>query len=547
VDARLVAAACLAAALTLAWRFLGFTGFNNDHYVNLARAYQILLGDWPVRDFVDPGLPLMYIVSATARAIGGPALVVEWSVVAGAFALGAACTMVAAARWSDSIAIAALATTLEVAINPRTFGYPKIVLYAAAALLILAAARFPTPRRTAALALLTAVAFLFRHDHGLFIGFGAVVTLLMANEGAGWRARLRRVGVFTAWVAAFLAPWALFVEIHMGLVNYFAQGIAFSQAEARFSSLRAIPWFGWSALDPPRSALSLSWLFYLFHALPFLCLAVVARRGRGGEAWPGETAAVVALSVIAVLVNSVFIRDSLEGRMPDAVVPAVLLGSWLLGLLLRSRPLRYPGRTVLATVVLIVTCGAVFQAADVREQMGRAGLLAGPRGVRLRAADLWDRLGKRLPDRDLVPGRYSRALLPFLDYVHRCTLPGDRLMMTGLFPEVYVLTERGFAGGQVGFMPGIYTSKPDQAQTIARLARQSVPFVVVVSQYEADVRTQMPDLFGYIDGRYVPMVHIPVPETLGVEVYVERRRESRGPDPLTAWPCFSDPRSGGRT
>ncbi|HEY6362182.1 MAG TPA: hypothetical protein VIX63_13810 [Vicinamibacterales bacterium] len=536
--APLAAAACLAAAFAVTWRFLGFTGFNNDHYVHLARAYQIWLGDWPVRDFEDPGMPLMYAVSAAARAIGGSALVTEWSVVTAAYALAAACTIVAAARLSGSMAIAALVTILEVAINPRSFGYPKLLLYAVAALVILSAARHPTAWRTAALALITAVAFLFRHDHGLFIGSGSLVTLLLANEPAGWRPRLGRIGVFAVWLTVFLAPWALFVESQIGLVDYFAGAVAFSRAEATIASLRAMPRFGWSVLDATGNALS--WLFYLFHALPFVCLAVVGHRRRSGEAWPGESAAIVALSLIAMLVNATFMRDSLEGRIPDAVVPAMLLGAWLLGLTVRgSQPLWQP-RTAFAAVLVLATCWAVFQAADVRGQLSRAGVLAGPGAVRVRAADLWDRLGKRLPDRDLVPSRYSRAMLPFLEYIHRCTRPDDRLMMTGLFPEVYVLAERGFAGGHVAFMPDVYTSKADQARTITRLGRQSVPFVLVVSQYEHDLRAEMPDLAAYLDERYVPMAHIPVPETLGVQVYVERRRQSWGIDPLTAWPCFSD-------
>jgi hypothetical protein len=50
-----VIAAAVAAFASASWRFLSFSGFNNDHYVHVARAYQILLGEWPVRDFVDPG------------------------------------------------------------------------------------------------------------------------------------------------------------------------------------------------------------------------------------------------------------------------------------------------------------------------------------------------------------------------------------------------------------------------------------------------------------------------------------------------------------
>src|SRR5688572_27814456 len=46
-------AAAGACAATLAWRFLTFTGFTNDHYAHLALAQQWLLGDRPVRDFTD--------------------------------------------------------------------------------------------------------------------------------------------------------------------------------------------------------------------------------------------------------------------------------------------------------------------------------------------------------------------------------------------------------------------------------------------------------------------------------------------------------------
>ena len=54
--------AALAVALGMccfAYRYLAYSGFPNDHFVTLSRAQQILLGEVPVRDFVDPGLPLM--------------------------------------------------------------------------------------------------------------------------------------------------------------------------------------------------------------------------------------------------------------------------------------------------------------------------------------------------------------------------------------------------------------------------------------------------------------------------------------------------------
>ena len=49
-----------------AFRWLSMGAIENDHFVALARAHQILHGDWPVRDFTDPGQPLAYLLSAGA-------------------------------------------------------------------------------------------------------------------------------------------------------------------------------------------------------------------------------------------------------------------------------------------------------------------------------------------------------------------------------------------------------------------------------------------------------------------------------------------------
>ena len=44
-----------------------------------------------------------------------------------------------------------------------------------------------------------------------------------------------------------------------------------------------------------------------------------------------------ALVVSAVLVNLNFLRDPLAARLPDVIVPAVLVGAWLTGKALRMQ------------------------------------------------------------------------------------------------------------------------------------------------------------------------------------------------------------------
>ena len=73
-------------------------------------------------------------------------------------------------RLSGSLAIALLVTVFEVLIFPRSYSYPKMLVYGAGAWVMLGLARQPSRRRIVVTAFAVAVAFLFRHDHGLFMG-----------------------------------------------------------------------------------------------------------------------------------------------------------------------------------------------------------------------------------------------------------------------------------------------------------------------------------------------------------------------------------------
>ena len=68
-----IAIAMAVAVATFAFRFLSFRDFANDHFMQLAWAQQLLFGAIPSRDFVDPGYPLTYTLSAAAQLLlAGP-------------------------------------------------------------------------------------------------------------------------------------------------------------------------------------------------------------------------------------------------------------------------------------------------------------------------------------------------------------------------------------------------------------------------------------------------------------------------------------------
>ena len=329
-----------------------------------------------------------------------------------------------------------------------------------------------------------------------------------------------------------LLPWALFVQLNGGLIPYLQSSAAFSRAEGAATAL-------------PTLALRVSpevWLFYLFRILPVACAFLAWRRLRGGlDRWPGEAVAVIAIAFMAALANSGFLRDTLKARLPDAIVPAVLLGAWLLSLAWsRHRPLTRLAWSALAAVVLAITVLSIAQVSEFREQMGRTGLLDGTRVVEERAADLGERLGREYPDGNMTPSRFAGALMRFALYVDRCTAPDDRLLASNLMPEVFVLAKRGFAGGQIAFLRNFYMTPEEQQQTINRMRRQRVAFVVIALDHHTEFQEYFLPVHAYISTRFEPFTDVAVETTKGVRILVERGRVPVGVDPTTGWPCFRE-------
>ena len=629
------AAASLLFVATLIWRFLTFTGFTNDHYAHLALAQQMLLGDRPVRDFFDPGWPLTYLVSAAGWLAVGDSMATEWAITAAAFAAAAAFTVAAAHRLSGSIGIAVLVATLEILIYPRTYAYPKLLPYAVGAWVMLAVGRSPSRRHVLLMGALVAVAFLLRHDHGLYIGIAGAVCVAVASHTEGWRVVARRVAMLTGAATACLLPWILFVALSGGLVGYFQTATEFAAAEASASNLRSWPTlslvtgqplFGlarpsrplaqieWTpdtadatrqalerrygieyvregdgtrfyyvhdtseaavraladdphvagaaglgrvrrpawreflaSVSPLRLAPALhspanadAWLFWLYWALPLGCGIIAARRLLlARERWPGESAVVVALAVLALVVNAGFLRDILRTRLPDAVVPVALLAAWALGLCWTERWRRRSLQALMqfgSVAIMTVSVAAISDVAELPERMAITGVGDGLGAIRTRAVEVSHLLA--LPHRQdaAPPSRASAALMPFFEYLDRCTSSSDRIIVTGEFPDVVVLAGRGFAGDGVVF-GAWYSSRTRQDRSIERLRMRSAPLAIHIDD-TPEFRLQFDLVHAYLEREYELLTTIQADGAGVIPILVQRSRVPVRTDPNTGWPCF---------
>lgn len=214
----LVVGAVVSAVAAFLFRFLTIE-FANDQFMHMTWAWHILQGEVPIRDFVEPGFIGQSYASAAALLMSGHNLLGEGILTTAFIAAGAGLTFVASAWLSRSIGIASTATLIAVLSTPRLYGYPKVFFYALALVGAWRYAQRPGNGSLVALAAITAVAFLFRHDHGLYIGL-ATVALIAIRHFDERRHLVRALTQYSVVTVALLSPFLLFVQAVQGLPRY---------------------------------------------------------------------------------------------------------------------------------------------------------------------------------------------------------------------------------------------------------------------------------------------------------------------------------------
>lgn len=622
----LSAGTALAFLLAAAFRWLTLTEFLNDHFDHVALAQQLRLGALPVRDFVDEGMPLMYVISAAGWSLIKAPFLSEAVIVALAYAIAAALSFRVAARLSRSMLAAALAVIAQVAIFPRTYSYPKLLVQAVAIAVACWAVRNLTTRRIAALSAATALGYYFRHDHAVYLGVATVTLLVIAQWPAGMRAAARTVVLYAALAAAFVLPHLLYVQWAAGIPTYVAiarQYVGSEAASAPYqipvpsvdvqaglgirtdasspvnvrwaplvdeqtraaleqqyrmdrvaydegttwryrindtspSNLRAIQndphvedTDGFNRLAQARNwrsawrllHLGLGWriqenslavLFWVSWLLPMTAIAMLVARRREHSA--ADAAAIAMVAVLALFTDVAFLRAPLHVRLPDLAASHSILGAWIGASLWRWSVERV--RRFFTRAVVVVVTATVFIAITVFAQTGQllatTGILNGPRGV----TDRWREVSAHLHDDKPgpVPNNPSGLLLPFLEYLRACTAPQDRLLFTWYSPDIYVVADRGFAGDHRRLYRPL--SAWEQARTVARLQQERVPFVVIPLPRKQWLQESNPDIWRFIENRYIPMTTIPPGDPDGYEILRESAWTGTSVYPQTNWPCL---------
>jgi hypothetical protein len=629
-------AVLLAALLVLTVRYQLY----DTNFYSTWEATALLAGDHPYRDFFEWGIPLQMGVSAVAQRLSGTRLggefAVQWSFVVAGFVIACHLARRLAGRWVP--VVFAMAPALALVVATSTFHYPKLFFYPLAVWLAWRHLDMPGRTRAALLGVATAAAFLFRHDHGVYIAGLAAATFAVAWVRDGMHGRTSRV---VAAVAAYslaglltVTPWLVVVQSSEGLLPYLrARSQLYGliagedlpyQRLLRVNPLRllrdgetpaarpgviALPWgtgldagrraalegqaglrplgpdeagrtryavdnvfdarlwdlrgdlanpdsqaegVNWRAIDLARHTFvlasidtALSWLEAISMVIPVLSVLVAAgalfQSRRVGTMLPDDTWPLLLTGGFLALLDARLLRQP-SYCLVVAPVTAVLAARLLAGSPHPGgrSPLRRTAHAVVALGMLFFTSVAVYAFArptglfapleTVAESVAsyRALVVTPPIEGTFSTAEV-----RRYDRAAWAAGESFRAVL--LRYVHDCTTPSDRVLVTGSTPfQVGYLVERRIAGGHLFWRDGWRRDTAGEQASLRMLQEQAVPFAISTHDPVLSDFVKYPAIHAYLTQHYVAL------DGSQGELLIDRRRTPTGTFANLGFPCFRD-------
>jgi hypothetical protein len=246
--------ASLIGLLAFAFRYLTLSPLENDHFVMLARAQQVLFGDWPIRNFEDPGQPLFYLLTSALGAIFGHVLATNVVLCIALQAVAASCTYLLARRASGSTAVGVAAAIVAIVSSPRLYNTTKVIVPVISILCQWRYADHPTRGRLVTLGAWTAMAFLLRHDYAVYVATSTCVLLGVLHHSNRGEA-VRAFAVYALTAVACALPWLRTRAPRCGSRSPKVAEPAAAGRELRTTSWRSFPWLASCSLLSGRGRL----------------------------------------------------------------------------------------------------------------------------------------------------------------------------------------------------------------------------------------------------------------------------------------------------
>lgn len=537
--------------------------YDNNFYT-LSETVNLFAGDHPYRDFFEWGVPLQAALSSLFQVVFRHRLLGEfvnqWTLMIAGMIVAAHL----AVRLSGSFVASTITMSIAVlnlAVTP-TVHASKLFIYPCAILVMWRYMERPDVRRSGAMGIVAAIAFLLRHDHGVYVGAGVLLTLalaqLTASKPQGWRRLIEDVLACGAGAAVLVVPWAAVVHSSEGLFDYVLSRAYINgkwASHAPFADILTLNPL--SALTPDPGSEPGAWIPGHDHMYRWMesvtllttVLLLMAAVGQALRRWrpPVPLPLDIALMIVAG-VQVAIVQQWLYREPGYYVLVAPLTAAF--GARLLSGPRRVEG-TDRSKRSLV--CHAAARAAAVAIIGISCLSLAGGLSRLPRQLAHLPRAFARLTAWPPVDGLMSSAEAQAFDaakfandtdfggradlmvrYMHDCAAPGDRILVMGLTPyQIPYYVNRPMAGGHLYWHDGWRSDAMHDAQSAELLHRQSVPFVFSTHYPIVDDLSRYPHVSAYVRANYVE-----VPGSRG-RLLIDRRRVPTGQFGPLGFPCFA--------
>ena len=208
------------AFLTFGYQLEAHDSMTNDHAGYLAMAQQIVLGELPIRDFLEHGTLLHSLISAVLQWSFGHHLLAEMLVCTSFIAIGHGLTFVLASSLARSTLVGFLLTLSSLLTTPRPYSYPKIFIYPLAVYLLWRYIRRPSRVNMVIVSFVAALALLFRMDHGVVVFLSAVAVIGFREGLTPIRRTASAIGAFTLAFELWLTPFLLYLAFSGGVFRH---------------------------------------------------------------------------------------------------------------------------------------------------------------------------------------------------------------------------------------------------------------------------------------------------------------------------------------
>jgi hypothetical protein len=462
-------------------------------------------------------------------------------------AVAASATCLVATELTGSLAFGVAAALFEIAMGPRLYSYPKILVPAVALLLIQHYLRRPSRIRLVWLAAWTGIAVLLRHDLGVYAAAG-IGTALLVTHLPDRRQTLRVLAEYAVALVALMSPYVLFVLWTEGVGEHLHEAIEFAKGEAhqRFVIPPTFPFWSnadatsWSRMD------SAVFLFYAAHVLAVIGLVLLwrsKRRPTGREAVAAAGFAMLLMYLLVVL------RHPIDSRIQDVAALLAINGAWALAESWQraraSQSLFW--RVVPLSLIAVVVGGGVVNTwllADVPDRVRETRVMDGF-GTIKHTVEVVKETGTVWPWERFWP---AGEVPPAVRYLHACTTPDDAVLLTWAAPEYYFFAQRRFAAGHALFLPpDAFTTAHDQARMLERIRRERIPVVLINESRNNEFAKAYPEVERHIRDAYVPVGTFTIRDGSVIAVAIGRELKSTGTYDPEGWPCGFERRAASST